>query len=79
LNLNKYLNSEIINNFNKKKRIGLNLNPFKYHNAYDKQELHKILMKHRDGLCPICLKPLFHDSKKELDNEPSIRDLKKNI
>ena len=79
LNLNKYLDSEIINQFNRKQRIGLNLNPLVYHNVYDKQELHEILIEHQNGLCPICFELLSHNSKNELDHEPSIQNLKENI
>lgn len=79
LSLNKYLDLETINKFNRKKRIGLSLNPLKYNNAYDKQELHEILIEHQDGLCPICFELLSHDSKNELDHEPSIWNLRENI
>lgn len=79
LNLNKYLDWKAIDEFNRKKRIGLSLNPLRYDTAFDKQELHEILIEHQDGLCPICFKSLSHDLTKELDHEPSIWYLRENI
>nr|YP_010338943.1 putative reverse transcriptase protein [Erythrolobus coxiae]UNJ19015.1 putative reverse transcriptase protein [Erythrolobus coxiae] len=79
LNLNKYLDWKVINELNKKKRIGISLNPLKYDTAFDKQELHDILIEHQDKLCPICFKLLSHDSTKELDHEPTIWKLRENI
>ena len=79
LNLNKYLDWKAICEFNRKKKIGLSLNPLRYETAFDKQELHDILMKHQNELCPICFKLLSHNSTKELDHEPTIWDLRENI
>jgi retron-type reverse transcriptase len=79
LNLNKYLDREAVNEHNRKKRIGLSLNPLRYDTAFDKQELHDILMEHQDKLCPICFESLSHDSPKELDHEPTIWNLRENI
>lgn len=79
LNLNKYLDWEAIDAFNRKQRIGLSLNPLRYHTTFDKQELHHMLIEHQDGLCPICFESLSHDSTKELDHEPSIWYLRENI
>jgi len=79
LDLNIYVDGKEIESFNRKKRIGLNLNPLNYHNIYKKQELHEMLVEHQDGLCPVCFKTLSHDSNKELDHEPSIWQLRENI
>ena len=79
LDLNMYVDKEEIENFNRKKRIGLNLNPLNYYNIYKKQELHEILVEHQDGLCPVCFETLSHGSNKELDHEPSIWQLRENI
>lgn len=79
LDSNIYVDKEKIESFNRKKKIGLNLNPLNYYNIYKKQELHEMLVEHQDGLCPICFKMLSHDSKKELDHEPSIWQLRENI
>lgn len=79
LSLNKYLDREIIDKLNRKKRVGLSLNPLRYDTAFDKQELHEILIEHQNGLCPICLESLSHDSTKELDHEPAIWNLRENI
>ena len=79
LDLNIYVDEEEIERFNRKKRIGLNLNPLNYHSIYKKQELHEILVEHQDFLCPVCFKALTYDSKKELDHEPSVRQLRENI
>lgn len=78
LNLNIFIDKEKIETFNKKKRIGINLNLLNYHNGYDKQELHDILIEYQDGFCPICLEELKHTSAKELDHEPSIHELREN-
>jgi len=78
LDLNIYIDKEIIETFNRNKRIGINLNPLNYHNDYDKQELHDMLIEHQGGLCPICLEELKHTSAKELDHEPSIYQLREN-
>lgn len=79
LNSNIYVDKEKIESFNRQKRIGLNLNPLNYYNIYKKQELHEMLVEHQDGLCPVCFETLSHDSKKELDHEPSIWQLRENI
>jgi hypothetical protein len=79
LDLNIYLDKEIIETFNRKKRTGINLNPLNYHNDYNKQELHETLIEHQDGFCPICIEALKHTSAKELDHEPSIYQLRENI
>ena len=79
LNLNKYLDWKAIDEFNRKKRIGLSLNPLRYDTAFDKQELHEIFIEHQDGLCSICFESLSHGSTKELDHEPSIWYLRENI
>lgn len=79
LDLNKYMDKEIIETFNRKKQIGINLNPLNYYNDYHKQELHETLIKHQDGLCPICIEELKYTSAKELDHEPSIHQLRENI
>lgn len=79
LNLNKYLDRKVINEFNRKKRIGISLDPLRYNTAFDKQELDNVLIEHQDKLCPICFKLLSHDSAKELDHEPTIWDLRENI
>jgi uncharacterized protein YbaR (Trm112 family) len=79
LSLNKYLDWEAIDEFNRKKRIGLSLNPLRYDTAFDKQELHEMLIEHQDGLCPICFEPLSHDSTKELDHEPAIWNLREYV
>ena len=79
LDLNIYIDKEKIETFNRKKRIGINLNPLNYYNDYDKQELHDMLIEHQDGLCPICLEELKHTSAKELDHEPSIYQLRENV
>lgn len=79
LNLNKYLDRKAINEFNRKKRIGISLNTLRYDTTFDKQELHDILIEHQDKFCPICLKSLSHDSVKELDHEPTIWNLRENI
>jgi retron-type reverse transcriptase len=79
LNLNKYIDWIAINEFNRKKRIGLSLNPLRYDTVFDKQELHDILMEHQDKLCPICFELLSHDSAKELNHEPTIWNLRENI
>ena len=60
------------------KSISLNWSPLKYHNVYDKQELHNILIDYQDNLCPICFKELSQNSK-ELDHEPSIYVLRDKI
>jgi hypothetical protein len=54
LNLSKYLDWKAIDEFNKKKRIGLSLNLLRYDTVFDKQELHEIFIEYQDGLCPIC-------------------------
>ena len=79
LNLNKYLDCKKIDEFNRKKRIGLSLNPLRYDSIFDKQELHEILIEHQDKLCPICFEVLSHDSTKEFDHEPTIWNLRENI
>jgi len=79
LNSNIYVDKKEIESFNREKRIGLSLNPLNYYNVYKKQELHEILVEHQDGLCPVCFDTLSHDSKKELDHEPSIWQLRENI
>ena len=79
LNLNKYLDWKAVDEFNRKKRIGLSLNPLRYDTAFDKQELHDIFIEHQDGLCLICFELLSHDSTKELDHEPAIWNLRENI
>mmetsp|Transcript_60635 Transcript_60635/g.100687 ORF Transcript_60635/g.100687 Transcript_60635/m.100687 type:complete len:656 (-) Transcript_60635:87-2054(-) len=79
LNLNKYLDREAVDEFNRKKRIGLSLNLSRYDTSFDKQELHDILITHQDSLCPICFEPLSYDAIKELDHEPSIWNLRENI
>jgi hypothetical protein len=79
LSLNKYLDWKAIDKLNRKKRIGLSLNSLRYDTAFDKQELHEILIEHQDGLCPICFESLSHDSTKELDHEPAIWNLRENI
>lgn len=79
LDLNIYVDKEKIESFNRKKRIGLSLSPLNCYNIYKKQELHEILIEHQDGLCPVCFETLNHDSKKELDHEPSIWQLRENI
>jgi retron-type reverse transcriptase len=79
LNSNIYVDKEEIESFNRKKRIGFNLNLINYYNVYKKQELHGILVEHQDGLCPVCFEMLSHDSKKELDHKPSIWQLRENI
>jgi len=77
--LNIYMDKEIIETFNRSKRIGINLHPLNYYNDYDKQELHEMLIEHQDGICPICLEELKHTSAKELDHEPSIYKLRETI
>lgn len=77
--LNKYLDYEAIVEFNRNKRISLSLNPLRYDTAFDKQELHDILIEHQDKLCPICFESLSHESTKELDHEPAIWNLKERI
>jgi len=72
LNLNKYLDWKRIDEFNREKRIGLSLNYLRYDTAFDKQEIHDMLIEHQDKLCPICFELLSHDSTKELDHEPAI-------
>ena len=72
---NIYLDATEISKYLLNKSIGLNLTPLKYHNAYDKQELHNILIDYQDNLCPICLKELSK-GKKDLDHEPSIYNLR---
>lgn len=79
LDLNIYIDKENIETFNRKKQIGINLNPLNYYNDYDKQELHDMLIEHQDGLCPICLEELKHTSAKELDHDPSIHQLRENV
>jgi len=79
LDLNIYLDKKIIETFNRKKQIGINLNPLNYYNDYNKQELHEMLIEHQDGLCPICIEELKHTSAKEFDHEPSIHQLRENI
>lgn len=79
LDLNIYMDKEIIETFNRNKQIGINLNPLNYYNEYNKQELHEMLIEHQDGLCPICIEELKHTSAKELDHEPSIHQLRENI
>lgn len=79
LDSNIYVDKEEIENFNREKRIGLNLNPLNYYNIYKKQELHEMLVEHQDGFCPICFETLSHGSSKELDHEPSIWQLRENI
>jgi retron-type reverse transcriptase len=79
LDSNIYVDKEKIESFNRKKRIGLNLNPLDYYSIYKKEELHEMLVEHQDGLCPVCFKTLSHDSKKEFDHEPSIWQLRENI
>lgn len=79
LDLNIYMDKEIIETFNRKRQISTNLNPLNYYKDYNKQELHKMLIEHQDGLCPICIEKLKHTSAKELDHEPSIFQLKENI
>jgi hypothetical protein len=72
LNLNKYLDQKVINEFNRKKRIEISLNPLRYDTTFDKQELHDILIDHQNKLCLICLKLLPYDFAKKLDLEPTI-------
>lgn len=79
LDLNINMDKEIIETFNRKKQIGINLNPLNYYNDYNKQELHEMLIQHQDGFCPICIEELKHTSAKELDHEPSIHQLRENI
>jgi hypothetical protein len=79
LNLNKYLDWKVIHELNRKKRVGISLNPVRYDTTFDKQELHDILIEHQDKLCPICFKLLSHNSVKELDHEPTIWNLRENI
>jgi len=79
LDLNIYMDKQIIERFNRKKQIGINLNPLNYYNDYNKQELHEMLVEHQDGLCPICREELKHTSVKLLDHEPSIHQLRENI
>ena len=79
LNLNKYLDQKVVDEFNRKKRIGLSLNSLRYDTTFDKQELHDILIEHQDKLCPICFELLDHNSAKELDHEPTIWSLRENI
>lgn len=79
LDLNIYVDKEKIESLNRKKTIGINLNPLNYHNNFEKQELHEILIEYQDNLCPICLEELKNSAAKELDHEPSIYQLRKNI
>jgi hypothetical protein len=79
LNLNKYLDREVVDEHNKKQRIGLSLNLLRYDTIFSKQELHDILIEYQDKLCPICFELLSHDSAKELDHEPAIWNLRENI
>jgi len=79
LNLNKYLDRKVVDEHNRKQRIGLSLNPLRYDTTFSKQELHDILIEHQDKLCPICFELLSHDSVKELDHEPAIWNLRENI
>jgi len=72
LNLNKYLDWIAIDEFNRKKRIGLSLNPLRYDSVFNKQELHDMFIEHQDKLCPICFDLLSHNSAKELDHEPTV-------
>jgi len=79
LDLNIYMDKKMVETFNRKKQIGINLNPLNYYNDYNKQELHETLIEHQDGFCPICIEALKHTSAKELDHEPSIHQLRENI
>lgn len=79
LNLNKYLDLKVINEFNRKKRIGISLNSLRWDTVFNKQELHDILMEHQDKFCPICFELLSDNSVKELDHEPTVWNLRENI
>jgi hypothetical protein len=79
LDLNIYMDKKMVETFNRKKQIGINLNPLNYYNDYNKQELHEMLIEHQDGLCPICIEEVKQTSAKEFDHEPSIHQLRENI
>lgn len=48
-------------------------------NFVRKKELHDLLIKHQDRLCPIYFEALSYDATKELDHKPTIWHLKENI
>jgi hypothetical protein len=73
------MDKKMVETFNRRKQIGINLNPLNYYNDYNKQELHEMLIEHQDGFCPICIEELKHTSAKEFDHEPSIHQLRENI
>ena len=60
------MDKKIIETFNGKKQIGINLNLLNYYNDYNKQELHEMLIEHQDGFCPICIEELKHTSAKRI-------------
>lgn len=79
LDMNIYLDKENIETFNRKKRIGINLNPLHWYTDYNKQELHEMLIEYQGGFCPICMEELKHTSAKELDHKPSIFELREKV
>jgi len=59
------------------KFIGLNEIPFKYHSAFEKQELHNILIEYQDNFGFVCFKKLFvSQDRKDLDHELFVHDLR---